>query len=45
MFLPTLHFYIMPNLKVQIISFVMMHGVGVCRVEVLNRQKMPLLSI
>ena len=31
MFLPTLHFYIMPNLKVQIINFVMMHDVGVCR--------------
>ena len=36
MFLPTLHFYIMPNLKVHILSFAMMYDVGVCRVGVLN---------
>ena len=40
MFCPTLHFYIMPNLKVHIFSFAMMRDVGVCRVGVLNRQKM-----
>ena len=40
MFCPTLHFYIMPNLKVHIFSFVMMYDVGVCRGRTLSRPKM-----
>ena len=40
MFCPTLHFYIMPNLKVHIFSFVMMCDVGVCRGRTLSRPKM-----
>ena len=36
-FLPTWHFHIMPNLKIDISNFVMTHDVGVCGVGKLNR--------
>jgi hypothetical protein len=39
-FLPTWQFYIMPNLKVDISSFAMMHDLGVCGVGTLSRPKM-----
>jgi len=39
-FLPIWHFYIMPNIKVDISSFAMMHDVGVCKVGALSHPKM-----